>query len=164
MKVLVYTDGSSRGNPGSGAYAFLVKTDKEVFEGAKQYDNVTNNQMELLAIASALDFIKDKKYTVVLLKSDSEYAVKGINLWMKGWKKNGWKTAAKKEVKNQDIWKRIDETISTLGDAEIKFEHVFGHNGEKYNERVDALCTSFATGEPLELYNGGIEGHDALLG
>ena len=164
MKVLVYTDGSSRGNPGSGAYAFLVKTDKEVFEGAKQYDNVTNNQMELLAIASALDFIKDKKYTDVLLKSDSEYAVKGINTWMKGWKKNGWKTAAKKEVKNQDIWKQIDSLLESFDLSEIKFEHVLGHNGEKYNERVDALCTSFATHEPIDLYHGDIKGHDAILG
>lgn len=164
MKVLVYTDGSSRGNPGSGAYGFLVKTDTHVYEGAKQYDNVTNNQMELLAIAAALSFIKDKNYTDVLLKSDSEYAVKGINTWIKGWKKNGWKTAAKKEVKNQDIWKQIDSLLENFDATQIKFEHVLGHNGEKYNERVDALCTSFATGEPIDLYHGDVKGHDALLG
>lgn len=164
MKVLVYTDGSSRGNPGSGAYGFLVKTDTHVYEGAKQYDNVTNNQMELMAIYAALVFIKDKNYTDIILKSDSEYAVKGINIWMKGWKKNGWKTAAKKEVKNQDIWKKIDATLAGFTEGIIKFEHVLGHNGEKYNERVDTLCTSFATGEPVELYVGGVGGHDKLLG
>lgn len=164
MKVLVYTDGSSRGNPGSGAYGFLVKTDSDVYEGAKQYDNVTNNQMELMGIAAALDYIKDKDYKDVLLKSDSEYAVKGINTWMKGWKKNGWKTAAKKEVKNQDIWKQIDSLLANFDLKNIKFEHVLGHNGEKYNERVDALCTSFATREPIDLYFGPIDNHDKILG
>lgn len=164
MKVLIYTDGSSRGNPGSGAYAFLVKTDSDVYEGAKQYDNVTNNQMELMAIAAGLDYVKDKNFTDVLLKSDSEYAIKGINIWMKGWKKNNWKTAAKKDVKNQDIWKQIDSLVSNLNGVNLKFEHVLGHNGEKYNERVDALCTSFATREPIDLYFGSTKGHDEILG
>lgn len=150
MKVLVYTDGSSRGNPGAGAYAFLVKTERGIYEDAKYFDNVTNNQMELLAILNAIKFIKDKKFNEVLLKSDSEYAVKGINMWMKGWKKNGWKTAAKKEVKNQDIWVAIDKELEDLKDVNVKFEHVYGHNGEKYNERVDFLCTSTALKEKFE--------------
>lgn len=164
MKALIYTDGSSRGNPGSGAYAFLVKTDTDVYEGAKQYDNVTNNQMELMAIAAGLEYIKDKNFTDVLLKSDSEYAIKGINIWMNGWKKNNWKTSAKKDVKNKGIWEQIDSLILKLNSVNLKFEHVLGHNGEKYNERVDALCTSFATHEPIDLYSGPIKGHDEILG
>lgn len=166
MKALIYTDGSSRGNPGSGAYAFLVKTDTNIYEEAKQYDNVTNNQMELSAILKSLEYIKDKNYSDVLIKSDSEYAVKGINVWLAGWKRNGWKTSTKKEVKNQDLWFKIDETINEIQSKNtmLSFEHVLGHNGEKYNERVDQLCTSFATGKPLDLYDGSIEGHNELLG
>jgi ribonuclease HI len=72
----------------------------------------------------------------------------------------------KKEVKNQDLWFKIDETINEIQSKNtmLSFEHVLGHNGEKYNERVDQLCTSFATGKPLDLYDGSIEGHNELLG
>lgn len=160
---LVYTDGSSRGNPGRGAYAFISMIDGNVYEYGESFDNVTNNQMEIMAVIASLEHIKAKGYRKVLIRSDSEYVVKGVTLWLSGWKRNNWKTSSKSAVKNQDLWQKLDGLLEDTKDREVSFEHVFGHNGEKYNERVDKLCTSLATGKEINFYKGQVSGYNAIL-
>jgi len=135
MSVEIYTDGSCLGNPGPGGWgAILVYGDaeKEISGGE---DNTTNNRMELLAAIMALEALK--RPVAVTLTSDSSYLKDGITKWIHGWKKNGWKTAAKKPVANQDLWQRLDQAIAP---HQINWQWVKGHAGHPMNERCDDLA------------------------
>ena len=135
MTVAIYTDGSCLGNPGPGGWgAILVYGDVEK-EMSGGEDNTTNNRMELLAAIMALEALK--RPVAVTLTSDSSYLKDGITKWIHGWKKHGWKTAAKKPVANQDLWQRLDEAITP---HQINWQWVKGHAGHPMNERCDDLA------------------------
>ena len=132
--VEIWTDGACSGNPGPGGWGALLKFgehEKELFGGQK---DTTNNRMELTAAIEALNALKNGEK--VILHTDSQYVKDGLTKWMWGWKKNGWKTAAKKPVKNQDLWQALDAACQR---HEIDWRWVRGHNGDEGNERADAL-------------------------
>ena len=131
----IYTDGSCLGNPGPGGWAaILVLKDaqKELSGGAK---DTTNNRMELTAAIMALEALK--RPSVLTLTSDSIYLRDGITKWIKNWRSNNWKTSAKKNVANKDLWQRLDKAIAT---HEITWTWVKGHSGHPMNERCDKLA------------------------
>jgi len=135
MIVEIYTDGACRGNPGPGGWGVWLKrgdTEKELFGGELE---TTNNRMELMAAIQALEALNYP--CAVKLYSDSKYVLQGITEWMVNWKKRGWKTAAKKPVKNEDLWRRLD---AVMQDHQIDWNWVKGHSGNMGNEKADQLA------------------------
>lgn len=133
--VTLYTDGACKGNPGPGGWGALLsygERSRELFGGEEA---TTNNRMELMAAIEGLKALK--RPCQVDLYTDSQYVRKGITEWMAGWKKNGWKTAARKPVKNEDLWRALDEEVAR---HEIRWHWVKGHSGVPGNERADALA------------------------
>jgi ribonuclease HI len=133
--VSIWTDGACSGNPGPGGWGvILVKGEhrKEMFGGEL---DTTNNRMELMAAISALEALK--KPCTVTLHIDSQYVRQGIMTWIHGWKRNGWKTADKKPVKNAELWLRLDEAAKP---HRIDWRWVKGHAGDVMNERADELA------------------------
>ncbi len=131
----IYTDGACRGNPGPGGWGAVLRSgkhEKELYGGEPE---TTNNRMEMTAVVNALTALKHPSN--VTLTTDSQYVRKGITEWIHNWKKNGWKTAAKKDVKNADLWQQID-ALSSM--HTIRWEWVKGHSGHPENERVDELA------------------------
>ena len=136
-QVEIYTDGACKGNPGPGGWGVLLRsgaTRKELFGGEP---STTNNRMELMAVIQALEALK--RPCAVTLYLDSQYVLKGITEWMPGWKAKGWKTASKQPVKNQELWKRLDDLLTRSGHV-VDWRWVRGHNGDAGNERADALA------------------------
>jgi ribonuclease HI len=134
-QVIIYTDGACRGNPGPGGWGALIKfvsMEKEIFGGK---NDTTNNQMELLAAIEGLATLKEP--CSVELFTDSKYVMDGITQWIKNWKKNNWKTAAKKEVKNKELWQKLDYLISK---HQVQWHWVKGHSGDAGNEAADLLA------------------------
>ena len=134
-RVTIYTDGACSGNPGPGGWGVLLiygDTRKEVCGGEPL---TTNNRMELMAAIMALESLK--RPCAVDLWTDSQYVRQGITSWLHGWKRNGWRTADKKPVKNADLWQRLDEARQR---HEVSFHWVKGHAGHNENERVDELA------------------------
>ena len=135
-KLDIYTDGSCFGNPGPGGWAFIIKDKNgKILEFAGSENHTTNNKMELTAVIKALLYIK--KNTILNIYTDSKYVKEGITNWINKWKLNGWKTANKKDVKNSDLWKELDEKIKL---HDIKWFWIKGHNENILNERVDVLA------------------------
>jgi len=134
-QVDIFTDGACRGNPGPGGWGVLMRyngQEKKIHGGEK---DTTNNRMELMAAIMALETLK--KPCLVNLTTDSKYVIDGITSWMVDWKKRGWKTAAKKPVKNVDLWKRLDNAVK---EHEIQWHWVRGHTGHEENEMADTLA------------------------
>ena len=134
-QVTIYTDGACRGNPGPGGWGALIMFDsmeKEIFGGK---NDTTNNQMELLAAIEGLTTLKEP--CSVELFTDSKYVMDGITQWIKNWKKNNWKTAAKKDVKNKELWQKLDHLISK---HQVQWNWVKGHSGDAGNETADLLA------------------------
>jgi ribonuclease HI len=135
MKVELFTDGACKGNPGPGGWGALLKygaNEKELWGGE---DNTTNNRMELMAAIEGLKALT--RPCQVILTTDSKYVKQGINQWLAGWKKNGWKTASKQPVKNKDLWQALDKECSR---HEVEWHWVKGHAGHAGNERADQLA------------------------
>ena len=134
-QVIIYTDGACRGNPGPGGWGALIKIDnaeKEIFGGQP---NTTNNQMELTAAIEGLAALKET--CDVELFTDSRYVMDGITQWIRNWKKNNWRTAAKKDVKNKELWQKLDNLISQ---HQVQWHWVKGHSGDAGNETADFLA------------------------
>jgi len=134
-QINIWTDGACSGNPGPGGWGALMvagERRKEIYGGEPE---TTNNRMELMAAIEALNALK--KASAVTLHTDSTYVKDGLTKWIHGWKKNGWKTAAKKPVKNKELWQAL-ETACTR--HEIKWVWVKGHAGDEGNERADELA------------------------
>ena len=134
-QVIIYTDGACRGNPGPGGWGALIRLDaieKEIFGG--QF-NTTSNQMELTAAIEGLAALKER--CSVELYTDSKYVMDGITQWIQNWKKNNWRTAAKKDVKNKELWQKLDKLISQ---HQVKWNWVKGHSGDAGNETADLLA------------------------
>jgi ribonuclease HI len=133
--VEAFTDGACSGNPGPGGWGALLRYNGNERELCGGEEETTNNRMELLAAIEALSALKQPCH--VQLTTDSTYVRDGITKWLQNWKKNGWKTAAKKPVKNQDLWMRLDEQT---GRHCVEWRWVKGHSGHPENERADALA------------------------
>jgi ribonuclease HI len=134
-EVVIYTDGACSGNPGPGGWGVVMRwqgTDKEMY-GAEPL--TTNNRMELTAAIQALEALQ--RPATVNLHTDSKYLLDGITKWIQGWQRNGWKTAAKKPVKNDDLWRRL---VEAMRPHDVSWVWVKGHAGDPGNERADALA------------------------
>ncbi|MTI09964.1 ribonuclease HI [Curvivirga aplysinae] len=137
--VEIFTDGACSGNPGPGGWGTIMRwkgTEKELSGGEL---DTTNNRMELMAAIQGLETLK--RPMQVVLTTDSTYVKDGITKWIINWKKNGWKTAAKKPVKNADLWQRLDAAVSI---HDVKWKWVKGHAGHIENERCDELARQAA--------------------
>ncbi len=135
----IFSDGGCIGNPGIGGWAYIILEDnKEIFYDSGSSGATTNNKMELTAVIKALTYLEKigKKGIDVEINTDSQYVKNGITDWINNWKKNGWKTANKKAVKNQEYWKELDQLTSLFN---IKWKWVKGHSGDQHNERCDTL-------------------------
>jgi ribonuclease HI len=143
-KVIMYTDGSCLGNPGPGGYGALLIFGKHQKSLKKGFIHTTNNRMELMAPIAGLNALSEK--CSIDLYTDSQYVKNGINQWITGWKKNNWRTSAKKPVKNVDLWKALDQACSK---HEIKWHWVKAHSGHTENELVDDLAREAATSEAI---------------
>ena len=153
FRIQIYTDGSSLGNPGPGGWGAVLRLNEHTKELSEGYTKTTNNRMEVLAAIRALETLT--KDSDVDLYTDSKYLSDAVNKnWIKGWIKNGWKTAAKKPVKNQDLWARLSELNTRHS---VHFHWVKGHNGHPENERCDILAKEAASGSVL-LVDEGYEG------
>ena len=133
--VEIWSDGACRGNPGPGGWGVLLRAngaEKELYGGEA---DTTNNRMELMAAIRALEALK--RPSKVKLTTDSTYVMKGITAWIHDWKRRGWRTADKKAVKNEDLWRRLDELAAK---HEIEWHWVKGHSGHPENERADELA------------------------
>ncbi|HEU0080563.1 MAG TPA: ribonuclease HI [Candidatus Paceibacterota bacterium] len=152
MSIAIYTDGSSRGNPGPGGWAAIIRDQASVFELGGREDHTTNNRMELMAAIQALRAVRTHKLSgPILLQSDSKYVIQGITTWVQGWQKNGWMTRGKKEVGNRDLWEALSAAASGL---DIEWRYVEGHAGHPGNERCDEVATAFADRAAVDLYAG----------
>ena len=135
QRVTIYTDGACSGNPGPGGWGAILTfgdTRKEMFGGE---EHTTNNRMELMAAIASLEALK--RSCTVDLHTDSQYLRNGIMSWIHGWKRNGWRTADKKPVKNVDLWQRLDEALKP---HKVEWHWVKGHAGHPMNERADELA------------------------
>ncbi len=133
--VELYTDGACSGNPGPGGWGVVLRYNGHEKELNGGEEETTNNRMELMAAIKGLEALKHK--CRVELYTDSKYVMDGITKWIDGWKKNGWKTANKKPVKNQDLWQLLDKQIEK---HDVNFHWVKGHSGHPENERADELA------------------------
>lgn len=133
--VVIHTDGACSGNPGPGGWGAILEYGGKEKELSGAEGETTNNRMELMAAIVALETLK--RPCTVRLVTDSTYVRDGVTKWIHGWKKNGWKTAAKKPVKNEDLWRRLDAANER---HDVKWEWVKGHAGHPENERADELA------------------------
>ena len=133
--ISIYTDGACRGNPGPGGWGVLILLEGEEITLYGGENNTTNNQMEMMAAIKALEYFQET--TAIELVTDSSYLKDGIEKWIHGWKKNGWKTSTKKPVKNQELWMKID-VLNQF--HEVQWKWVKGHSGHRENEIADLLA------------------------
>lgn len=154
--IIVFSDGSSRGNPGPGGWGTIVATCDKVIELGGRETHTTNNRMELLGAINGLLQLKKEK-SEIIVNTDSSYVINGITKWVHGWKKNGWKNSTKDDVSNRDLW---EELIKVSYDKKIKWNYVGGHIGVPGNERCDVIATSFADNEPINLFKGKLSDYE----
>ena len=134
-RVQLFTDGACKGNPGPGGWGAILRFDgheKELFGGEPE---TTNNRMELMAVIQGLRALKRR--CTVEITTDSQYVKNGMTQWIHNWKRNGWKTSAKKPVKNEDLWRQLDEAVAS---HDVHWHWVKGHSGHAENERADQLA------------------------
>ncbi len=175
MKITIYTDGSSRGNPGPGGWSAIVMTPEEVVEIGGREDLTTNNRMELLGAIHGLREVDSRwsmvdsstgtnspsaisyKLSTVEVCTDSQYVKKGMTEWIDGWIKKGWKGSTKKPVLNQDLWEMLKKEEDRLkaGGVKVIWTYVQAHVGITMNERADTIATMCADdANDLQLYRG----------
>ena len=149
MSITIYSDGACSGNPGPGGWAARLKyPDGRIRELGGAEPDTTNNRMELRAAIEGLRFAGSGE--PVTMVTDSEYLLKGITKWIHGWKRKQWKTASRKPVLNQDLWRALDE----LNGSSVKWEYTRGHAGDPDNERCDEIAQAFSRGEQPLLEGG----------
>jgi ribonuclease HI len=149
MNTIIFTDGSSRGNPGKGGWGAIIKENDKVTEIGGNEPATTNNRMEMKAIVEALKKVSSQEK--IIINTDSTYVVKGIREWIHGWEKNGWMTKSKEPVLNSDLWKELK--LQTTGRS-IFWNIIPGHSGIPANERCDIIATTHADNKPTQLFNG----------
>lgn len=139
-RVEIWTDGACKGNPGAGGWGALLKLNHHEKSLCGGEANTTNNRMELRAVIEALGALK--RPCQIILHTDSQYVQKGITEWLPNWKARGWRTAAKKPVKNADLWQQLD---AVAAQHDVDWRWVRGHDGDPGNERADALANEGVT-------------------
>jgi ribonuclease HI len=163
-RIIIFTDGSSRGNPGPGGWASVIVTGvlpkiesrkATVTEIGGAEKMTTNNRMELVAAMQGISHTPQGSEVTVY--TDSSYLINGMTKWIKNWKRNGWVTKTKGDVLNKDIWITLDRYVN---ERSISWKYVGGHIGIVGNERCDHIATSFADGIKIELYRGFLSGYD----
>lgn len=161
----IFTDGSSRGNPGPGGWAAIVASGEQVTELGGRVEHTTNNRMELQAVIEALEYaVRAGKNGMsehsaeknITLYTDSSYVKKGATQWLSGWQAGGWRTKAKKDILNRDLWEGMAAVLAQIerADMMLTWKLLGGHVGIPGNERCDEIATGFATGKTPELYTG----------
>ena len=151
-KIIIYTDGSSKGNPGPGGWGAIISNQQPVAsikEIGGREERTTNNRMEMMAAIMALQNIP--KNMEVEVHSDSTYLINGITIWIKNWQKNNWRTKDKREVLNKDLW---EELLVETEKRKVEWKKVLGHSGHEFNERCDEIAQGFADGVRINLYDG----------
>ncbi|MGB9771629.1 MAG: ribonuclease H family protein [Candidatus Kapaibacteriota bacterium] len=144
----IYTDGTSLGNPGKGGFAVIIIEKTEIIL-AKGFRKTTNNRMELLAVAEALNFIKNNNIMEATINSDSQLVVKAItDGWLNRWVKNGWRTTNRSPVLNIDLWQKIHYLLNFVN---VKFQWIEGHSGNCYNELADKIAKKNAKDFAIEI-------------
>ncbi len=146
--ITIYTDGSSKGNPGPGGWSAIILYDEKIKEIGGREEKTTNNRMELMAAIKSLKVLPENSQ--IEIHTDSEYLINGITKWIFDWQKNNWRTKAKKAVLNQDLWEKL---IAETRVRQVVWEKVLGHSGHKWNERCDEIATTLADGKKVLLYN-----------
>lgn len=149
--MVIHTDGACRGNPGPGGWGVMIDSDGQRRELAGADSSTTNNRMELMAAIAALKICEPER--PLTLVTDSQYVRKGITEWMTGWKSRGWMTAARKPVKNRDLWEQLDSLAEQLT---VEWKWVKGHSGDPGNERADQLANE-AIDRLLNGEDGGLD-------
>lgn len=157
-KILIFSDGASKGNPGPGGWGAVILSSGRVTEIGGREEYTTNNRMELRAAIEGLRASNMEPAGERVVYTDSSYVINGITKWVHGWKKNGWQTKEKKSVINQDLWQALDVTAQASGSA-IVWQYVGGHVGIAGNERVDEIASGFAEQQKIDLYHGPIEAY-----
>ena len=139
---IIYTDGSCKGNPGTGAAAIVICSPEGdiVKEFVKAYPDTTNNRMEMHAAIAALKVAACCDLTII---TDSQYVIKGITTWVEGWRKKDWMTSQRKPVENRDLWEEMD-ALARAHQGPLQWKWVRGHNGSPGNERADTLAQKAA--------------------
>ncbi len=141
--VIIYTDGACLGNPGPGGWAAILRYGEQEKELSGRFRRTTNNRMEMRAAVEALNGLK--RPCAVEIFTDSSYLRDGITKWVVGWQRNGWRTASKKPVKNQDLWRALLAAVERHSQAGgVEWRWTKGHAGDEYNERADDLASSAA--------------------
>ena len=138
----IYTDGGCSGNPGPGGWAFVLQADGKVIKKSGGEPDTTNNRMELTAVINALSEVKSDpglSGKPVSIFTDSQYVKNGITAWINNWVRNGWKTSAKKPVKNREYWMRLKELADS---ADVSWNWVKGHAGNELNEECDSMVSA----------------------
>ena len=155
--IIIYTDGSSRGNPGPGGWGAIVATKERVVEIGAGDKHTTNNKMELTACISALSLVRSlgSAFTVDV-RADSNYVINGITKWVYGWQKNGWMNSKKEEVLNRDLWEALVLVVSDLqmSGCKILWRYTQAHVGIPGNERADEIATLCADSKRPKLFDG----------
>src|SRR3989304_3903441 len=151
-KIIIYTDGAARGNPGKAGWAGIFIIGKNIVEIGGASKHATNNQMELTAPIEALKYLSKiphvRHVENIEIFSDSKYVILGITEWIFNWQKNNWRNAAKKPVLNRELWEELFELTQKF---KPKWHHVAGHGTDKWNNRADEIATTFADNEPVKL-------------
>ena len=156
-ELTIYTDGSSLGNPGPGGWGAIVMDRRDVVELGGREAGTTNNRMELTGLIEAFRYLAEGGVTdkTITVYADSKYVLDGLTKWLDSWKAKGWKKADGKPVLNQDLWMALDDLHTFVAqDNKLFFEHVYGHTGEQYNERVDDIARGLAEEKEVSLYAG----------
>jgi len=175
-EIIIYTDGSSRGNPGPGGWGSIiawgndeskVKSQKsQVVEIGGRDEHTTNNKMELTAAIMSLSYARDlgDEYSIGMYV-DSQYVINGITKWVAGWERNGWMNSKKEEVLNRDLWEALARVVSDLqmSGCKISWHYTPGHAGIEGNERADVIATMFADDDVPKLFKGNRKDYDVDL-
>lgn len=156
-EIIIYTDGSSRGNPGPGGWGASVATKEMVTEIGGKDNHTTNNKMELMAAIKSLELARDFGNALTIdMRVDSRYVINGITKWVFGWQKNGWRNAQKEEVANRDLWESLARVVADLqmSGSKILWNYTPGHVGIAGNDRADEIATEYADGKSVKLFRG----------
>ena len=159
-KIIIHTDGSSKGNPGNGGWSAIIVYSQQIIDNSEVKEiggsekDTTNNRMEMRAAIEALK--KTEAGELVEINSDSEYLINGITLWVKNWQKNNWRTKDKREVLNRDLWEALVEETEKRN---VTWKKVLGHSGHSFNDRCDEIAQTLAEGKKVLLYNGSKQGY-----
>ena len=151
---MIFTDGACSGNPGPGGWACVIAaSDGRVVELAGHSASTTNNRMELGGVIAGLRAVSGMP-GAVLVHTDSTYVIEGITKWIRGWKLRGWTTAAGAPVKNEDLWRALEQAVAARGRGGVEWRWVKGHSGHDANERCDEIAVASAKRQSIELYEG----------